>query len=317
MTPHQAAQLIGSLSPAAIMRLNSYTRESLQTRGGRAGSGLGSLLEALWGFMINVEFKEAPGGNALDLVWFPDHAYNDFALVHADKAWDPTTKAGELLRVEAKSMYRSADESKGHFNALQKELDDNDLLVVLIWDWVPVASSSPHARVSPAVLSSFVGPAKGIAEFRDQLHIARGGSFVDAPCPDGCPKGCKHLGEPLNAGGRRERRTGPESLKPKSASYAANYGGLVRMLKTNSEDARAIFRRARRRSDTVHRFVSFMHAAFPEEEANQYLATDWRTCGESLKIPNASTMSRSDLIAAVRSQNDYMDTIRQVLGGQE
>lgn len=314
-TPREAVDLLEKVSERAVARLNRVTQEDFQTRGGRAGSGLGSLLEALWGFMVNIEVKLCPGGHSLDVAWFPDHAYNDFACVLADSPWDPETKAGELFRIEAKSMYKSADESKGHFDALQSELGEHDLLVILIWDWVPVTTANTHLRVYPKVLDSFVGSAIEIARFRDALHEARGGSFVVEPCPDKCQPGCPHIGEPLNADQRRERRTGPQTLKPKSASYAANFGGLVRMLKTNSNDARVVFRRLRAESDTVHRFVSFIHEAFPDEESNQYLAEDWKKCARTIGISSINTMSREAIIAAVRAHPSYRDVIRDCLMG--
>ena len=228
LKPAQASSLIERVTPQAIEELNKLACESLQTRGGRAGSGLGSLLEALWGFFVNTELKKDAEGATIELAWFPDHAYNDFACVQVDATWDPSKKKGELLRIEAKSMYLGADESKGHFDALLKELDTHDLLVILVWDWHPVPGASKHPRVTPNVVGAFVGSAVEIARFRDALHIARGGSFVESPCPDGKNHVCNHLGEPLNADGKRERRTGPVSRKPASASYAANFGGLVR-----------------------------------------------------------------------------------------
>lgn len=59
-----------------------------------------------------------------------------------------------------------------------------------------------------ALLDSFFDRAKGIAMLRDALHIARGGSFVGSEyCPDGCQSDyCVHIGEPLNAEGKRELR---------------------------------------------------------------------------------------------------------------
>ena len=45
-----AAQAIMSNTPAAIVRLNQFSRATLVTRGGRIGSGMGALIEALWAF---------------------------------------------------------------------------------------------------------------------------------------------------------------------------------------------------------------------------------------------------------------------------
>lgn len=312
INPQDAVDLVIKLSPAAIDRLNEFSKDTLQTRGGRAGSGLGSLLEALWGFMINCEIMECKPAPLIDMAWFPDHAYNDFACLVAGQEWDPASKAGELFRVESKSMYRGAEESKAHFDALQSELGSFDLLLLIIWSWVPVSVGQPGSRVFPKVHSSIVTSAMPIAEFRDALHLARGGSFVAAPCPDGCTVACSHIGEPLNADGKRERRTGPASRKPANASYAANFGGMVRMLKTNSPAARAQFRKCRVASENIHEFVSFMHASFPEEEANQYLASDWKLCAQKLDINPKQFANLSALIERVRKQANYQDVLRQL-----
>ena len=310
----RAAELIQSLSPRAVEALNAMARDALWTRGGRAGSGLGSLIEALWGFMLNGQLDGGEESENLHLAWFPDHAYNDFALIFADRAWNPSTRDGELLRVEAKSMFSDADESKGHFDVIQSEIQDDDLLLVLVWEWFSIRQINDGADqvVAPQVTRSFIGPARIIATLRDELHLARGGSFVSPPCPDGCPPGCSHIGEPLNADGKRERRSGPESRKPRSASYAANFGGLVRMLKTNSEGARTAFRRLRKCSDLVHEFVSFIHAAFPDEEANQYLVSEWREVAAELGIDGAGRMARRELIAQVRMLPQYRDALRRL-----
>ena len=310
LKPLEAVRLIRRLSPKAIVELNKLARESLQTRGGRAGSGLGSLLEALWGFFVNSELKTDAKGAGIELAWFPDHAYNDFACVFADAAWDPATKKGELLRIETKSMYLAADESKAHFDALLSELDEHDVLVVLVWDWLPVPGESKHPRVAPTVVGSFVGSAVEIARFRDALHLARGGSFVQSPCPDGKGHACSHIGEPLNADGKRERRTGPESRKPASASYAANFGGLVRMLKTNSVVARDAFREWRAKSDDVHDFVCFMHQQYPREEMNQYLLDEWRHCAKTLGLGNYERLSREKLYRRVAEESGFRETLR-------
>lgn len=307
-----AFDLVVQSSPQAIQQLNKLAGDALQTRGGRAGSGLGSLLEALWGFMVNAELRESAPNEGIELAWFPDHAYNDFACVLAAEAWDHRTKAGELFRIEAKSMYRAADESKGHFDALQSELGEHDLLVVLVWDWVGLSGPTPHPRVAPQILSSFTGRALDIAKFRDALHVARGGSFVVAPCPDGCANPCRHLGEPLNEQGKRERKTGPDTRKPGKISHAANFGGLVRMMKTGSDPARRIFRAGRAASNVVHEFVSFMHSSFPREEVSQYLVPDWRQCGTVLGVPGAATLPRDELIQAIRLHSNYQEVLRQI-----
>ncbi|GFI48409.1 hypothetical protein IMSAGC019_03736 [Lachnospiraceae bacterium] len=44
---------IARISGAACERMNQFSAQILRTRGGRIGSGMGALLEALWGYMMN------------------------------------------------------------------------------------------------------------------------------------------------------------------------------------------------------------------------------------------------------------------------
>ena len=232
-------------------------------RGGRIGSGMGAVIEALWGFYMNRELaKDRDAG--CEMAWMYGHEYNDFACVLKDIDWDPETRTGELLRVEVKSMVASADESKAHFDRLQSEIDDDELLAVFLWDWGEVPSN-PRS-VAPAILDYFVGKAVQVARLRDVLHEVRGGSFVvPGTCPDGCaPDDCAHIGEPLNRSGVRERRTGPSSATAANVSYAANFGGLLRMLGTRNEEGREALRTAAAADGAASRFVDFMARNFPQ-----------------------------------------------------
>ena len=223
---------------------------------------MGALIEALWGFYLNGELaKDVDIG--CEMAWMYGHEYNDFACIHKNTDWDPETRAGELLRVEAKSMVASADEAKAHFDRLQRELDDRELLAVFLWDWIEVPPDP--RRVAPAITDCFVGEALPVARLRDVLHEVRGGSFVmRGNCPDGCARSeCTHVGEPLNASGVRERRTGPNAATAANVSYAANFGGLLRMLGTRNEEGRDALRRAAGADATVARFVDFMARNFP------------------------------------------------------
>lgn len=218
--------------------INEFARTTLVARGGRMGSGLGTLLEGLWGFYSNkVLAEQSEAGSSVEVAWITDNQYNDFAVVQRSLPWDPITKAGELFRIEAKSMNQDAEESKGHFDELATRIGEWDRLLVLLWRWVPV----DEWRVVPQIQHWFLGQALGVARLRDRLHVARRGSFVDRiDCPDGCdPTLCAHHGEPLNAAGLRERRSGPESTQRGRVAYAANFGGLIRMMKTRSDAARA------------------------------------------------------------------------------
>ena len=258
----QAARSIIENTAAAIDHLNEFTNSTLQIRGGRIGSGMGAVIEALWGFYLNRELAQDPKC-AYEMAWMYGHEYNDFACVLKDVDWEPHTHAGELLRIEVKSMVASADESKAHFDRLQSELDGGDLLAVFLWDWIEVLSK--RRSVAPKITDYFVGTALPVAQLRDALHEVRGGTFVTpATCPDGCaPTECSHLGEPLNSAGVRERRTGPRSATAASVSYAANFGGLLRMLATRSEKGRDTLRDAAATDPTARRFVDFMARNFP------------------------------------------------------
>lgn len=149
-------------------------------------------------------------------------------------------------------MVASADESKAHFDRLQHEFAHNELLAVFLWDWTQHKKGSKN--VYPAILDYFVGYALPIAELRDVLHLERGGTFVK----DGA-----HKGEPLNASGIRERRTGPESARGSGVSYAANFGGLLRMLGSRGSRGKEILKREYESDATKARFIDFMARNFP------------------------------------------------------
>lgn len=304
-----ARKTIETASSKACDEINIFSKEVFHTRGGRIGSGMGTLLEALWGYFINKELKKVETN--LEMAWIPNHEYNDFVCVMNDQEWNPATKAGEVLRIEAKSMILSADESKAHFAQLKKEIDKNDLLLVLVWDWDKI----DETHISPKIFDSFIGLALPIAEMRDRLHISRGGSFVcKDSCPDQCsPSTCTHDGEPLNANGKRERLTGPEETRvSRNVSFAANFGGMVRMLKTTSDAARKEFRLIRKVNDVAHKYISFIHKNIPSEELNQYSISEWRALANILGLKSDS-LSKPDLVQMVRNNRpDYRDIIRNI-----
>jgi hypothetical protein len=214
---------------------------------------MGLLLEGLWGYHTSGVLE--PDG--IEIAWLADNQYNDFACVDIALEWDPRDNAGELLRVEAKSMNLGADESKGHFAELAENIGPNDLLLVLTWRWT---AEETGWRVWPEVQDVWIDRAAPIAELRDALHLARGGTFVDrARCPDGCaPDRCQHHGEPLNANGKRERLQGPETCRPSGkVSFAANFGGLVRMIAARG-DATSTLSRIRRSNAVADNYVDFI-----------------------------------------------------------
>lgn len=305
-----ALDMVAGVSNEAYIRVNQFTSKVFRTRGGRIGSGMGLVLEALWGYYVNEVLRNSKTANC-ELAWLTEHQYDDFACVATNLEWDPSTKGGEFFRIEAKSMNLGADESKAHFDVLIKQLDSYDHLLVLVWNWQPV----DQYHFCPFVKDSFFGLAKPITELRDALHKARGGSFVSRDnCPDGCePSVCPHHGEPLNAAGKRERLSGPKSLRPSEVvSYAANFGGLVRMLKTSTNESRRVLRKIRKENDTAHAFISFIHRNLPDEEANQYNALEWSKIAEALNI-EVGTKSKAELQNAVRATGpSYMNLLREL-----
>lgn len=239
MTPEGTKHLerLHKALPDIAEAMNEFTLETFRCRGGRLGSGMGNLLEALWGFYARVVLtKSTP--DTYDIAWITDHAYNDFAFLDSARDWDPTTGEGEIFRIEAKSMNLGADETKGHFDVLATQLGEDDQLLVIVWKWTQFDGDV----VYPQVVGQFIGPALEVTELRDALHIARGGSFVSKhACPDSCASdACAHDGEPLNKNGVRERRTGPAASRGANTSYAANFGGLKRMIATSSSDSRVV-----------------------------------------------------------------------------
>lgn len=258
---HSAADKIITSTHATVDEVNAFTKQVFHTRGGRIGSGMGSVVEALWGFHLNGILKKEKN-IPYELGWIYGHEYNDFACILRNEDWNPETKEGELFRVEVKSMVASADESKAHFDRLQHEFADNELLAVFLWNWAPVTNQSQN--VYPAILDYFVGYALPIAQLRDVLHLERGGSFIQkGHCPDGCNiQHCSHIGEPLNASGVRERRSGPEASKGQRVSYAANFGGMLRMLGSREKSGKELLKKEYASDPTKARFIDFMARNF-------------------------------------------------------
>src|SRR6266568_3508580 len=104
----KAVKSILDNSAAARQRINEFTSKVFRTRGGRIGSGMGAVIEALWGFFLNQILVEQ-SAHEIELAWMYGHEYNDFACLRRGAEWNPETRTGELLRVEVKSMVASAD----------------------------------------------------------------------------------------------------------------------------------------------------------------------------------------------------------------
>lgn len=265
MTPDGIKHLerLHAALPDIGARINEFTLETFRCRGGRMGSGMGNLIEALWGYYTRLVLN-ASTPDVYDVAWITDNAYNDFAFVDATKDWDPVTGEGEIFRIEAKSMNLGADETKGHFDVLAREVGEDDQLLVIVWKWTEIDA----AVVFPEIVDQFIGPAAEIVALRDALHIARGGSFVHSDaCPDGCePVSCTHHGEPINASGIRERRFGPLAARGANVSYAANFGGLKRMIATRSAESRAVLEEQMAAHPVRREYVQFVRS-FPTLKA--------------------------------------------------
>jgi hypothetical protein len=273
---------------------------------------MGSLLEALWVYYMNRALQNEGGAvRECELAWLQDHEPADFACLYRGAEWDPSARHGELFRIEAKSMNIGVDEAKGHFTNLVRETRAHDQLLVLLWSW----TSLDNYYFWPKIHDYFLGPSLSIIRLRDALHIERGGSFVAGDsCPDGCTiDACTHDGEPLNAAGKRERRTGPKSCRPANVDYAANFGGLLRMIKTDNDSARRIFRELRRSDDFIHEYISFIHKHYPAEEINQYKKAEWNSLLSRLGIKSGLLSSTEANQLLRETVPDYQNAIREYL----
>jgi len=318
ITPVQAHAAIREAAGPACKQINAMARRDMLTRGGRLGSGLATTLEYLWGTHVSRHLRARfEGDDACELGWIAGDQYNDYALVSSDGYWDQATRGGELLRVEVKSMRASAEEPKAHFDQLVRELTEHDLLLVLVWDWTPAACG----RAYPEIRDHFLGAAVPVARLRDALHEARGGTFVDAArCPD-CrdPAVCRHHGEPLNAAGRRERSTGPDACRSNLSTSAANFGGMLRMLRTETEPARAVFRHFEVTEPVAAAYIEFVHRNFSAEEFNQYTLDEWRELWRRMGQPEIErSLSKHQIAAQLRDvyPDLYRKELRRLLAGE-
>lgn len=250
----EAADIIRTKTSSVVDEINAFTSKVFRTRGGRLGSGMGLLLEGLWGYHMTA----ALDGLGLEIAWIADDQYNDYAAVLKDSDWDPETLQGELFRIEAKTMNLGADESKAHFAELQSGIGPNDLLLVIMWSWELIEGEN---RSWPKIEDVFIDRALEIAHLRDELHLCRGGTFVSkTACPDGCsPTTCIHDGEPLNAQGKRERVSGPSATRVSAnVSFAANFGGLFRMIGTSTKASKDKLKMICAENPVADRYVKFV-----------------------------------------------------------
>ncbi|MCL2149160.1 MAG: hypothetical protein FWH47_07485, partial [Methanomassiliicoccaceae archaeon] len=138
----------------------------------------------------------------------------------------------------------------------------------------------------------------------------RGGSFImGGGCPDGCEAGCLHIGEPLNAAGKRERMTGPSAARvSEKVSYSANFGGMVRMLRTDGPAARRVLRDIRRSDPVADEYISFIHRNYPAVEKNHFSLKEWKEVAEGYGI--GCEGGKGAVQEMVRRMPDYMDRMR-------
>ena len=243
--------------------INVFSEQYFLCFGGREGSGMGSVLEALYLFNANAYLLIDNAPMQLALVWNSDHQYNDYVCVDRNEEWNPELRNGELFGIEVKAMISAADEAKAHFDVLEREIGLHDQLLVLAWSWQ--STERGDRWVYPRVNDAFLGNAREIARYRDALHVIRGGSFVTlADCPDDCAvPNCTHVGEPLNANGKRERRSGPDATRvSQNTSHAQNFGGLKRMLAARNQHARIQREQALIGNNTATEFVDFVDRNF-------------------------------------------------------
>lgn len=311
VSPATAERILQADAQRVIDEINTFTSETFKTRGGRLGSGMGSLIEAMWVYYMNRVLQNEGGEAQLcEIAWLQDHEPADFACLTRGAEWEPASRLGELFRIEAKSMNIGVEEAKGHFTNLRGETRPHDQLLVLVWSWRTIANQ----YFWPRIHDYFLGPAVPVIALRDALHLQRGGTFVESQqCPDGCaPANCTHAGEPLNAAGKRERRSGPKSCKPANVDYAANFGGLIRMLKTDNDSAREKFRELRRADATAHRYISFIHKHYPAEEINQYRKAEWQAALRRAGL-QATGQNSAQANALLREHcADYQELLRDM-----
>lgn len=72
MTADEAADYIRAISPRVIDAINEFIRITFVTRGGRMGSGMGLLLEGLWGYHMS----QALVDQGIEIAWIADNQYN-------------------------------------------------------------------------------------------------------------------------------------------------------------------------------------------------------------------------------------------------
>lgn len=83
------------------------------------------------------------------------------------------------------------------------------------------------------------------------------------------------------------------------------------MLKTDSQNAKTIFRDMRRKSPIADHYISFIHTNFPSEEKNQYTIAELRTAASMLGI-EISGGNKDVLYHAIRSVDGYQTVLKRI-----
>lgn len=224
-------ETLEKLNPKVIEKLNKFFSETFLVDSSEINYGhstrFGILFEAMWGYYMKGELETL----GYMVKWICRNQYNDFYITDLLDNF--------ICNIEVKTLCLDSDESKSHFDALQSELLDTDLLFVSAWKW-----DVHDDLMKPKITESKFFVSKEIAVMRDELHILRGGNFVKE--------------EPINASGYRERLSGPDENKPPKITHMANFGGLVRMLGTKSKISKVKLQEYYDSGGTCKEYIDFV-----------------------------------------------------------
>jgi hypothetical protein len=224
-------ETLEKLNPIVIEKLNKFFSETFLVDSSEINYGhstrFGILFEAMWGYYMKGELEVL----GYMVKWICRNQYNDFYI--------SDLLGNFICNIEVKTLCLDSDESKSHFDAIQSELLDTDLLFVSAWKW-----DVHDDLMKPKITESKFFVSKEIAIMRDELHILRGGDFVNE--------------EPINASGYRERLSGPDENKPPKVTHMANFGGLVRMLGTKSKTSKMKLQEYHDKGGTCKEYIDFV-----------------------------------------------------------
>ena len=120
-------ETLEKLNPIIIEKLNQFFSETFLVDSSEINYGhstrFGILFEAMWGYYMKEELKSL----GYMVKWICRNQYNDFYI--------SDLLGNFICNIEVKTLCLDSDESKSHFDALQSELLDTDLLFVSAWKW--------------------------------------------------------------------------------------------------------------------------------------------------------------------------------------